>query len=208
MSAVSRPGRPAATTTMSAPRVCAARSLVPVWHSVTVAFSLRRVSSRPSDAAHGDAAADRRSRRRPRSGRHTGAAVRRCRAGCTAAGRLAEYQLAEIDRLQPVGVLGRVDQVQHRLRVQAGRQRQLDDVAGAGRIRVQLGDGILDLLLGGIRGQVPADADDPDLGAVPVLAVDVGAAAGIIADQDGAEAGRDARLAPALATPGRSGRRG
>ena len=50
-------GEPAAATTMSAlrtcparsrVRVCAARSRVPVWHSVTVAFSLRRVSSRPS----------------------------------------------------------------------------------------------------------------------------------------------------------------
>ena len=29
-------------------RVCPARSVVPVWHRVTVAFSLRRVSSRPS----------------------------------------------------------------------------------------------------------------------------------------------------------------
>src|SRR4029077_19539789 len=48
MSAVSSPGRPAATTTMSAARVCAARSFVPVWHSVTVAFSERRVSSNPS----------------------------------------------------------------------------------------------------------------------------------------------------------------
>ena len=47
MSAVSRPGRPAAITTMSAVLVCAARSLVPVWHSVTVAFSVRLVSSRP-----------------------------------------------------------------------------------------------------------------------------------------------------------------
>ena len=48
ISAVSSPGRPAATTTMSAVLVCAARSLVPVWHSVTVAFSVRLVSSRPS----------------------------------------------------------------------------------------------------------------------------------------------------------------
>ncbi|MBV9856811.1 MAG: hypothetical protein JOY82_20220 [Streptosporangiaceae bacterium] len=48
MSAVSRPGTPAATTTMSDRLVCAPRSLVPVWQSVTVAFSVRRVSSRPS----------------------------------------------------------------------------------------------------------------------------------------------------------------
>src|SRR3954452_10612818 len=48
MSAVIRPGTPAAATTMSADRTCADRSRVPVWHSVTVAFSVRRVSSRPS----------------------------------------------------------------------------------------------------------------------------------------------------------------
>ena len=48
ISAVIRPGTPAAATTMSARRTWLARSFVPVWHSVTVAFSLRRVSSRPS----------------------------------------------------------------------------------------------------------------------------------------------------------------
>jgi hypothetical protein len=41
------PGTPAAATTMSASRTWAARSRVPVWHSVTVAFSERRVRSRP-----------------------------------------------------------------------------------------------------------------------------------------------------------------
>src|SRR5690606_6457585 len=47
MSGVISPGEPAAATTMSARLTSAARSRVPVWHSVTVAFSLRRVSSRP-----------------------------------------------------------------------------------------------------------------------------------------------------------------
>src|SRR3954454_13965634 len=42
------PGTPAAATTMSAVRTCAARSRVPVWHSVAVAFSLLRVSRSPS----------------------------------------------------------------------------------------------------------------------------------------------------------------
>src|SRR5262249_31676208 len=46
MSAVISPGRPAAATTMSARDTSAARSRVPVWHSVTVAFSPRRDSSR------------------------------------------------------------------------------------------------------------------------------------------------------------------
>ena len=48
MSASMSPGRPAAPTTMSACLVCAARSRVPVWHRVTVQFSMRRVSSSPS----------------------------------------------------------------------------------------------------------------------------------------------------------------
>src|SRR3954447_18298603 len=46
-SAVTRPGTPAAATTMSALRRWPARSRVPVWQSVTVAFSERRVSSSP-----------------------------------------------------------------------------------------------------------------------------------------------------------------
>src|SRR5215218_656935 len=48
LSAVIRPGTPAAATTMSAVRTWAARSRVPVWQRVTVAFSERRVSSSPS----------------------------------------------------------------------------------------------------------------------------------------------------------------
>jgi hypothetical protein len=49
ISRVSNPGRPAATTTMSELRVWEPRSFVPVWHSVTVAFSVRLVSSSPSE---------------------------------------------------------------------------------------------------------------------------------------------------------------
>ena len=48
MSAVISPATPAAATTTSARRTSAARSRVPVWQSVTVQFSLRRVSSSPS----------------------------------------------------------------------------------------------------------------------------------------------------------------
>lgn len=39
MSAVNVPGLPAAAITMSAWRVCRAKSLVPVWHMVTVALA-------------------------------------------------------------------------------------------------------------------------------------------------------------------------
>ena len=104
---------------------------------------------------------------------------------------LAEHQLAQVDRVQPVRVLGRVHPVEHGMGVQPGRQRQLDDVPGAGRIGVQFVDHRLHLRLGRVGGQVPPDGRDPDLRAVPVLAVHVGAAAGIVADQDRAEPGHD-----------------
>src|SRR5215210_2771428 len=48
LSGVTRPGTPAAATMMSARRRWPCTSWVPVWHRVTVAFSARRVSSRPS----------------------------------------------------------------------------------------------------------------------------------------------------------------
>ena len=60
-----------------------------------------------------------------------------------------------------------------RVLVDGPGQRQLDDVAGAGGVGVELGDRRLDLGLGGGRGQVDADRLDADLGAVLVLAVDV-----------------------------------
>ena len=57
--------------------------------------------------------------------------------------------------------------LQHPVRVQPGRQRQLHDVTGARRVGVQLGHHRLHLLLGGVSGQVPADAGDPHLARSP-----------------------------------------
>ena len=94
----------------------------------------------------------------------------------------------DADGLHPVS-LGRLVLGEHgplpctpRGIVEPGRQRQLDDVPGAGRIGVQLVDHRLHLGLGRVGGQVPADGRDPDLSAVPVLAVHVGAAARVVAD--------------------------
>ena len=176
---------------MSAVLVCAARSLVPVWHSVTVAFSVRRVSSRPRarpTVIPRPMTVTSAPAMPPRSGAAVRDAARRAR---QRAG-LAEHQLAEVDRVQPVRVLGRIHPVEHGVGVQPGRQRQLDDVPGAGRIGVQFVDHRLHLRLGRVGGQVPPDGRDPDLRAVPVLAVHVGAAAGIVADQDRAEPGHGA----------------
>ena len=96
---------------------------------------------------------------------------------------LAQHQAAEVDRVQAVGVLGRVHQLQHTLGVQPGGQGQLDDVTVARGVGVQLGDHVLDLLLAGVSGQVAADGQDAHLRAVAVLGVDVHLAAGVIADQ-------------------------
>jgi hypothetical protein len=100
----------------------------------------------------------------------------------------------EVDRVQPVGVLGRVhgledDGLRHLL-----GQRQLDDVAGARRVGVELGDHLEHVALGGRGRELPLDAGDADLGAVGVLGLDVPTAARVVADQQGAEAGTAPRL--------------
>jgi hypothetical protein len=121
----------------------------------------------------------------PVTAQQLGDATRRARQRA----RLAEDQLAEVDRVQAVRVLGRVHPVEHGVRIEPGRQRQLDDVPGAGGIGVQFVHDRLHLRLGRVGGQVPPDGRDPDLSAVPVLAVHVGPAAWIVADQDRAEPG-------------------
>ena len=109
-------------------------------------------------------------------------------------GRLVQDEAAEVHRVQAVRVLVRVHQFQDAVLVDALGQRQLDDVAGAGGVLVELADDRLDLLLGGGVGQFALDGGDADLGAVAVLAGDVLLAAGVVADEDRAEAGRDALL--------------
>ena len=103
--------------------------------------------------------------------------------------RLAEHQLAQVDRVQPVGVLGRVHPVQDGEGVQASWQRQLDQVPGALGVGVQFVDDRLDPLLGGAGGQVTADAGDAGRQAVAVLAVDVGVAARVVPHQYRAQPG-------------------
>src|SRR5215216_829081 len=54
--------------------------------------------------------------------------------------RRSQHQLAEVDRMQAVGILLRIDQCERSVVIQAAGQWQLDDIAGAGRVGVQLGD--------------------------------------------------------------------
>src|SRR5215470_16011990 len=104
---------------------------------------------------------------------------------------LAQHELAQVDRVQPVGVLGRVHQVQHALVVQPGGQRKLDDVPGAGLVLVELEHRLLDLRLRGVGLQIPADRGDAHLRAVPVLARDVRVRTWVVPDQDRAKPRHD-----------------
>jgi hypothetical protein len=146
----------------------------------------------PKRPAHGDAAANHGHlsagdlHAEPPQQHHD--AVRRARQRAV----LAEHQFAQVHRMQAVSVLLRVHQVQHALLVQARGQRELHDVARAGRILVELEHRLFHLRLGGVGRQVTADRRDPDLGAVPVLARHVGVAARVVADEDRAKPGHDA----------------
>ena len=168
---------------------------VPVWHSVTVAFSLRRVSSSPSGrptvtprpTTHDLGAAE----RHAVAAQQLDDAARRARQRS----RASEHQPAEVGRVQPVGVLGRVDLAPAPGSSSSPRgQRQLDDEAGAGRVGVELARPRPPPRPASRRPAGPCGCEAiPDLGAVAVLAGDVGVAARVVADQHRAEPGHDAR---------------
>ena len=193
MSAVTMCGTPTAATMMSACLVSSGRCRVAVWHSVTVAFSERRVSNRPSGLPDRDAAADHHDVRtgdldlEPTQQVHDATGRAGQRRG------LVEHQPAEIGRMQTVGVLGGVDALKGGVLVEMLRQRQLHDVASALRVGVQLVDGLVERRLADVGGQIAADRGDADLRAVGVLAPDVGLRSRIVADQDRAEPGRATR---------------
>ena len=92
--------------------------------------------------------------------------------------------------MQTVGILRRVDALQGGVLIKVPRQRQLHDVAGAVRVGVEFVDGLIETLLADVGGQVPSDRSDTDLGAIRVLAAHVGLRAGIVTDQDRAQARR------------------
>ena len=75
-----------------------------------------------------------------------------------------ENEPAEVGRVQAVGVLGRIDQLEHRLLVDAVRQGQLHDVAGHLGSRIEVRDGGPHVRLGRRLGQVDPDGGDPYLG--------------------------------------------
>ena len=115
------------------------------------------------------------------------AAVRGAGQGCI----LVEHELAQVDGVQAVGILFGVDALEDGVFIQVLRQRELDDVAGAGVIGVELINDGLEFFLRNIGRQVLADGVDSELFAVAVLHFHIGLGAGVFADQDGGEAGRN-----------------
>src|SRR5262245_49203801 len=85
--------------------------------------------------------------------------------------------------MQPVDVLGRIDQLEDRELVDVVRQRQLDDVAGAARIGVELREVRLELGLAHVGRQIDPDRLDADLDRVTMLARDVPSAARVVTDE-------------------------
>ncbi|OEI67448.1 hypothetical protein Cus16_2882 [Curtobacterium sp. ER1/6] len=111
------------------------------------------------------------------------------RAGTTGHG---EHELTEVGRVQAVGVLRRVHQLEHRDRVDALRQRELHDERGDPGVVVHLQDRRADVRCTGRLRQVDADRVEPDLRRVTVLARDVRHRARVLPDHDRAEAGPEA----------------
>ncbi len=70
----------------------------------------------------------------------------------------------------PSASLPGVDPLQGGVLVEVLGQRQLHDVAGALGVGVQLVDGLVELGLADVGGQITPDRVDADLGAVRVLA--------------------------------------
>ena len=122
-----------------------------------------------------------------------------------------QHQPAQVRGVQAVGVLARIHGLEHRLLVQPGGQRQLDDVAGARRVVVEPGHGGEHVGLRGGRGQVLPHRRDADLGAVAVLARHVRRRPRVLTDQQRAQARHHATLAQHRHTSGElvaDGRRG
>jgi hypothetical protein len=107
---------------------------------------------------------------------------------------LAHDQQAQVDGVQAVRVLGGVDPQQRPSVVEVARERVLHDERVDRRIRVELVDDGVHLVLGGRAREASVDRGHADLGAVAVLHAHVLGAGSVVADQDRAETRGDAAL--------------
>ncbi len=195
MSAVMSPGDPAAATTTSAVRVNAPMSSTPVCTTVTAALApclrvSRLASGRPMVRPRPTITTW-----RPASATSWACSMLHDAVGCAGQRRRdAHDQQSQVDRMEAVGVLGRVHPQDGGLVVQPRRERVLDDEGVHRRVRVELVDHRLHLGLGGVGGEAAVDRRHAQLGAVPVLHGHVVGAGPVVAHQHGAQAGRDATV--------------
>ena len=104
--------------------------------------------------------------------------------------RPAAHEAAHRALGEPVDVLLRRDQVDHRLGVEAGGQRQLDEDAVHVGVGGELGDRRLDLALRRRRREVDVARLHPDLGRLALLAAHVALARRVVADEHRRQADR------------------
>jgi hypothetical protein len=103
-----------------------------------------------------------------------------------------EHEPAEVGRVQPVGILGRIHQLEHRVLVDARGQWQLDDVAGHGQVLIKAKNGGPHLVFGRLRRKIHPDRLDAELDTVAMLTGHVGERSRIAAHKQCAETGMDA----------------
>jgi len=115
--------------------------------------------------------------------------------------RLSNRQPAGVDRVKAVHVLGRVDRGDHRLRVDLGRKRELDEDAVDARIFVERPDERDQCILLGSRGKPVLEAFHPRLERRFALGADVDLARRVLTHQHDRETG----LAPRFLLEPRGG---
>src|SRR5829696_5613592 len=108
--------------------------------------------------------------------------------------RSAQNEASQVHRVQTVGILGRIHQAESPGIVEASGQRQLNQVAGARGVRIQLADRGLERGRPGRRGQFNLNGGDTDLRTVAVLARHVRSAAGIVTNKHRPQSGGNSTL--------------
>jgi hypothetical protein len=95
----------------------------------------------------------------------------------------------DVDGVEPVDILERADPVEHARGIDARGQRQLDENAMHGRIRVELVDQRVEFAFRRRCRHAVFERDDPGLAALGDLAADIDLAGGIVTDQHHGEPG-------------------
>ena len=129
---------------MSADRQISARFLLREWQTVTVAFAFRRfLREDQRDGPTDDAAATEHDDVRPFNLDATAdeKLVHTCRRARHETGRITERQLADVQRMKPVHILGRIDRRENLFLRNLPRQRRLNEDAVNFASEIQVVDG-------------------------------------------------------------------